>query len=277
VSAITAAGAVPRFVDVDDATLTLDPSALAGAITARTEAILPVHLYGHPCDMDPIRDIAAGHGIPVVEDCAQAHGAAYRGKACGTLGDAGAFSFYPSKNLGAYGDGGAIVVEDGGLAERLAMLRNYGQSERYVHAIKGYNSRLDELQAAILRVKLACLNRWNAARAARASAYDAALAGLPIRLPVTADWATANHHLYVIRADQRDALMAHFQLDGIGALIHYPIAVHLQPAYQDLGYRAGDFPVAERACNEVLSLPLYPEMPMAHLEMVTASFGRFFG
>ncbi len=277
VCAITATGAVPRFADVDEATLTLDPAALAEAVTERTKAILPVHLYGHPCDMDPIREIAGAHRISVIEDCAQAHGSAYRGRACGTLGDAGAFSFYPSKNLGAYGDGGAVTVGEAGLAERLGQLRNYGQSERYIHVIKGCNSRLDELQAAILRVKLKYLDTWNGARAERAAAYGEALAGLPLRLPETADWATVNHHLYVVRTDRRDALLEHLANDGIGALIHYPVAAHLQPAFRDLGYKAGDFPVAERACKEVISLPLYPEMPMAHIVTVAGSIRRFLG
>lgn len=276
VSAISAAGALPRFADVDDTTLTLDPTALKASITERTKAIVPVHLYGHPCDMDPLLEVAGEHGIPVVEDCAQAHGAAYRGKRCGTLGCAGAFSFYPSKNLGAYGDGGAVAVRDPELAERLTMLRNYGQSERYVHAIQGYNSRLDELQAAILRAKLPHLNAWNAARAARAAAYNEGLAGLPLRLPQNATWATANHHLYVIRTERRDALLSHLQADGVGALLHYPIAVHLQPAYRDLGYAPSAFPVAERACGEVLSLPLYPEMPEEHVVAVVDSVRRSF-
>ncbi|MBM3288826.1 MAG: DegT/DnrJ/EryC1/StrS family aminotransferase [Candidatus Hydrogenedentes bacterium] len=268
VCGIAATGARPAFADVCHDTLTLDPASLERAITPRTRAVVPVHLYGHPCDMEPILDVARTHDLKVVEDCAQAHGALYKGRKCGTFGDAAAFSFYPSKNLGAYGDGGAVFTRDDAAAARLRMLRNYGEESRYRSVIEGFNSRLDEMQAAILRVKLRHLDDGNAARRARALAYGQGLQRARVTLPAETEWATSNYHLYVLRSQARDAMRDHLQRAGVGTQIHYPTPLHLQPAYTHLGYGAGDFPVAERACREILSLPMYPELPMEHLEEI---------
>ncbi|HOZ45333.1 MAG TPA: DegT/DnrJ/EryC1/StrS family aminotransferase [Candidatus Hydrogenedentes bacterium] len=276
VAGIGATGATPTLVDIDAGTLTMDPARIEAAITPHTRAIVPVHLYGHPCDMDPILEMAARHGIQVIEDCAQAHGARYRGRPCGILGRAAAFSFYPSKNLGAYGDGGAVVTNDADVAERVRMLRNYGEETRYFHTMKGINSRLDELQAAILRVKLKYLDDWNAARRERAKAYRERLAGLPLTLPVQAKWATAVYHLYVVRTPERDALREYLRENEIGTQLHYPVPIHLQRAYADLGYARGDFPESEKACDEVLSLPMYPELAMEDLDRVAAAVRAFF-
>lgn len=268
VAAIEAAGARPVLVDACEDTLTLDPAQVDAAITPATRAIVPVHLYGHPCDMDPLLDLARAHGLAIVEDCAQAHGARYRNRLCGTLGTAAAFSFYPTKNLGAFGDGGAVATDDPAVADRVRMLRNYGERARYDSEIPGFNSRLDELQAAILRVKLAHLDAWNEARRARAHRYGELLEGLPLRLPVEMPWARHVYHLYVVRTEDRDALQAHLQAHGIVVHAHYPRPVHFNEAYAHLGYCPGAFPVAERACREVLSLPLYPELPMDAVEAV---------
>ena len=268
VCGIAASGARPVFADVSENTLTLDPESLRRAITPRTRAVVPVHLYGHACDMDTILDVARTHEINVVEDCAQAHGALYKGKTCGTFGDAAAFSFYPSKNLGAYGDGGAVLTHDADVAQRVRMLRNYGEESRYRSVTEGFNSRLDEIQAAILRVKLRHLDAWNAARRERADRYGSALRDCAVTLPREAEWATSNYHLFVVRSPERDALREHLQHAGVGTQIHYPTPLHLQPAYAHLGYRKGDFPVSERACNEVLSLPMYPELPMHTVEQI---------
>jgi dTDP-4-amino-4,6-dideoxygalactose transaminase len=276
IAGIVATGATPVLVDPNPETLTLDPANLESAITPRVKAIVPVHLYGNPCDMDPILKIAEAHGIPVVEDCAQAHGAEYKGKRCGGFGAAAAFSFYPSKNLGAYGDAGAITTNDPAIAERIRMLRNYGEETRYHHSVKGFNSRLDEIQAAILRVKLRHLDKWNEARRERASAYARVLASAPIILPIEAPWARHIYHLYVIRSTERDALQKHLAENGVGSLLHYPVPVHMQRAYADLGYPLGAFPNAERACNEVLSLPMYPELSIENIEIIGNCIARFF-
>lgn len=276
VAGIAATNATPVLVDVDDETLTMDPSRLQSAITDKTRAIVPVHLYGHPCDMNSILAIAKDNGIPVVEDCAQAHGARYRGAPCGSLGTAAAFSFYPSKNLGAYGDGGAVVTNDARISATVAQLRNYGESERYHHDGLGFNSRLDEIQAAILRVKLPYLERWNESRRKLAQLYIEGLAGLPLRPQVEASWATHCRHLFVIRTPDRDRIRAALEARGIRTQLHYPVPVHLQKAYESLGYRAGDFPVSERACNEVLSLPLYPELSTQSVEIVVAAIKNCF-
>jgi len=276
VSGISATGAKPVLADIDPITFTMHPASLENAISTRTRAIVPVHLYGHPCDMDEILAVARKHGLAVVEDCAQAHGAAYRGRRCGTFGNAAAFSFYPSKNLGAYGDGGAVTTNDAALAERLCMLRNYGEERRYYHTVKGYNSRLDEIQAAILRVKLKHLDEWNEARRQHAAAYQARLQGVSaILAPREAPWATHIYHLFVIRASRRDGLRSHLTQCGIGTQLHYPIPIHLQPAYAELGLGEGAFPEAERACNEVLSLPMYPELPIAAVDRVAEAIAAF--
>ncbi|HIJ74198.1 MAG TPA: DegT/DnrJ/EryC1/StrS family aminotransferase [Candidatus Hydrogenedentes bacterium] len=275
VAGIWAAGATPVLVDVDPTTLTMAPSTLDAAMTERTKAIVPVHLYGHPCDMAAIMAIAERRGGVVVEDCAQAHGARCRGVRCGAFGKAAAFSFYPSKNLGAYGDGGAVVTDDPDVAARLARLRNYGEERRYYHAVKGFNSRLDELQAAVLRVKLRHLDEWNAARRERAAAYDRLLAGTPVTTPTVAPWAEHNYHLYVVRSPHRDALQAHLDRHGVGTLLHYPVPVHFQEAYADLGCGQGAFPESERACNEVLSLPMYAELPFDAIGRVAELVAAF--
>ena len=275
VAAISAAGAIPELIDVDPDTLTMDPEQLEPAISEKTKAIVPVHLYGHPCDMDPILEIAGKHRIPVVEDCAQAHGAMYKGKSCGTFGTAASFSFYPSKNLGAYGDGGAVVTDDDELADALRKLRNYGEEERYYHSLKGVNSRLDEIQAAILRVKLKYLDDWNDQRRELADAYRSKLADLPITLPAEMPWARHNYHLFVIRSPRRDELHTYLKDRGISTLMHYPVPIHLQSAYSDLGIGEGSFPVAEKACNEVLSLPLYPELSLENIERICEALREF--
>ena len=276
ISAIGASGATPILVDAHPETLTLDPDGLAAALTANTRAIVPVHLYGHPCDMDPIMAFAAEHGIAVVEDCAQAHGARYKGRMCGTLGHLAAFSFYPSKNLGAYGDAGAVTTNDPVLDSALRQLRNYGEETRYHHVVPGFNSRLDELQAAILRVKLPHVTTWNAQRRDLGARYAEGLAGLPIHLPPRATWADSNHHLYPIRTQERDALQAFLRERGVQTLMHYPVPVHLQPAYASLGYDHGAFPVAEASCTTVLSLPLYPELDLGAQESVIQAIRSFF-
>lgn len=276
VAGIGASGARPVLVDAHPETLTIDPDLIAAAVTDRTRAIVPVHLYGHPCDMDPILAVARAHKLVVVEDCAQAHGALYKGRACGTLGDLAAFSFYPSKNLGALGDGGAVTTNDAAFSESLRRLRNYGEETRYHHTVQGFNSRLDEMQAAVLRAKLPHVDGWNAARRGLAAQYGEALEGLPVQLPPCAPWALSNAHLYPIRTARRDALQAHLQAAGIQTLMHYPIPIHLQPAYASLGFCAGDFPVSEAACASVLSLPLYPALSPAAVSEVAAAVRRFF-
>lgn len=261
--AILHAGARPVFVDVDPRTLNIDPAAVARAITPRTRALLPVHLYGHPTDMDPLLELARERSLVLVEDACQAHGARYRGRPVGTLAGEqglGALSFYPTKNLGALGDGGAILVNDSETAARLRQLRNGGQRDRYCHEIEGWNSRLDELQAALLRVGLSHLEAWTERRRALAALYDHELAGSGV-LPLGEQaYARAAFHLYVVRHPRRDALMEALRKRGIGTLIHYPIPLHLQPAFAFLGGKRGDLPVAERASDEILSLPLYPEL-----------------
>jgi len=276
ISAIGASGATPVLMDAHPETLTLDPGRLAAALTARTRAIVPVHLYGHPCDMDPIMAFAAKHDIAVVEDCAQAHGARYKGRMCGTLGHLAAFSFYPSKNLGAYGDAGAVCTNDPALDAALRKLRNYGEETRYHHVVPGFNSRLDELQAAILRVKLPHVAAWNDQRRALAARYAEGLAGLALQLPPQAAWAESNHHLYPIRTRDRDALQAFLRERGVQSLMHYPVPVHRQPAYASLGYERGAFPVAETSCATVLSLPLYPELGEASQDEVIQATRAFF-
>jgi dTDP-4-amino-4,6-dideoxygalactose transaminase len=260
VLAISYTGATPVLVDIDPRTHTLDPARVERAVTCRTKAIIPVHLYGHPADMDPILEIARQHGLAVIEDACQAHGARYKGKRVGSLGHAAAFSFYPSKNLGAYGDGGMVVTNDEHVSEFVRMARNYGQREKYHHVVRGYNRRLDTLQAAVLRVKLRHLDAWNAARRRHAQLYGELLAHRPIMLPAEADYAECVYHLYVIRVAGRNRLRCHLNDQGIAAGIHYPIPIHWQPAYRDLGYHHHRFPVTEQFAGEVLSLPMYPEL-----------------
>ena len=272
---ISHAGAKPVFVDVDPYTYTLDVTGIERAITRRTKAMLPVHLYGHPAPMDPIRQLADKHGLAVIEDACQAHGARYKGKRVGSLGHAAAFSFYPGKNLGAYGDGGMVVTSDRKVAKRLEMLRNYGQKEKYKHLFRGYNRRLDTIQAAILRVKLKYLEKWNAARRWNAKLYRKHLEGNGVVVPGEAGGAEAVWHLYVIRAEQRDALKDHLAAKGIHVGIHYPIPIHLQPAYEDLGYNRGDFPVTEAYADRILSLPMYAELTAEQIEQVSSAISEF--
>jgi dTDP-3-amino-3,4,6-trideoxy-alpha-D-glucose transaminase len=273
---ICATGAAPRLVDVSQDSLVMDPERLEAAITEHTKAIVPVHLYGHPCPMREILDLAAQHDLAVVEDCAQAHGASLEGLRCGTFGHAAAFSFYPSKNLGAYGDGGAVVTNDAAVAERLRSLRNYGQTERYYHAEPGANSRLDEIQAAILRAKLPYLDRWNQRRRILARQYSDGLQGVSMTLPREQPGAESCWHLYVIRTPKRDELQEHLKEKGIGTVLHYPVPIHMQAAFSSLGYVPGDFPVSEQACAECVSLPLYPYMPEADVEAVINAIGEYF-
>ncbi|MCC6804435.1 MAG: DegT/DnrJ/EryC1/StrS family aminotransferase [Anaerolineae bacterium] len=255
VCAVERAGASPVLVDIDPTTYTIDPAAVEAAITPRTKAILPVHLYGHPADLNALVGIAQRHKLLLVEDCAQAHGARDNGRLVGTFGDLAAFSFYPTKNLGAYGDGGAVITSDPQLAERLKRLRNYGQVRRYHHAERGMNSRLDEMQAALLRVKLQHLDAINDARREIAAAYDRSLRG--VTLPTEQPNARHVYHLYVVRHAQRDPLAEALRARGVETLVHYPIPVHLQAAYADLGYGKGSLPVTEQIAQEILSLPLY--------------------
>src|SRR6266849_8379034 len=273
--AISHTGATPVLVDVDRLTYTIDVSGIQAAITPRTKAIMPVHLYGHPCDMDPIRQIAEQYGLIVIEDACQAHGARYKGKRAGSLGHAAAFSFYPSKNLGAYGDGGIVVTNDADIAKRLEMLRNYGQKEKYQHLTQGFNRRLDTLQAAVLRVKLKYLEKWNAARRWQAELYHRLLAGTELVLPSEAVGAQSVWHLYVIRTEHRDTLREHLASRGIAAGIHYPVPIHLQPAYKNLGYKRGDFPVTEQYAQRILSLPMYAELTPELIEYVAKSILSF--
>jgi dTDP-4-amino-4,6-dideoxygalactose transaminase len=271
---IVSSGATLALADVSPRTLTIDVESVAAAITPKTRAVVPVHLYGHPCDMGPLLKLARTRGLAVVEDCAQAHGARYHGKPCGTFGDAAAFSFYPSKNLGAYGDGGAVVTRDAEVAERLRRLRNYGQADRYHHVVEGVNSRLDEMQAAILRAKLPHLDAWNAARRERALLYMELFQHFDVQIPKIG-WAEPAWHLLVIRTAEREALREHLKARDIGTEIHYPVPLHLQPCYAHLGYRAGQFPAAERACGQVLSLPLYPELSLDAVRTVAAAVEYF--
>jgi dTDP-4-amino-4,6-dideoxygalactose transaminase len=257
VCAVERAGATPVLVDIDPETFTLDPRAAAAALTPRTRALLPVHLYGHPADLDPLLALAAANDLLVIEDCAQAHGARYRGRLVGTFGHLACFSFYPTKNLGACGDGGAVLTRDPALADRLRRLRNYGQTSRYRHAERGVNSRLDELQAAILSAKLPRLDAHNDCRRRLADLYRAHLDPAAVALPQARPGVRHVYHLYVVRSPQRDALRERLRQAGVDTQVHYPTPVHLQPAYADLGYRPGSLPHTERAAREVLSLPLY--------------------
>jgi dTDP-4-amino-4,6-dideoxygalactose transaminase len=272
--AVTHCGAVTVPVDTDPDTFTLDASLLEASFTPRTKAVVPVHLYGLPADMDAILALCAAHGVAVIEDAAQAHGARLRGRRIGGHGLAAAWSFYPGKNLGAFGDAGAITTNDPDLATRLRLLRNYGSPVRYVHEVQGRNSRLDPLQAALLRVKLSHLDDWNSRRQSIASRYLDALAGTGVKLPVEPDWAQHVWHLFCIRHPRRDALNDALHSEGVDALIHYPVPPHLQAAYADLGIATGSFPVAESTAATVLSLPIGPAMTDAHVDAVIAAVRR---
>lgn len=268
VAGIEAAGAVPVLIDVDPETFTLDPACLERALTPRTQAVVPVHLYGRCADMEPILDVARTRGLKVVEDAAQAHGAEYGGRRAGTLGDAAAFSFYPTKNLGALGDAGAVVTDDREVAERARLLRNYGERERYVSVLAAGNSRLDALQAAALSAQLPHLERWNERRRELASLYREALADTGLALPTEAERGRHVYHLFVVRVPDRDAFRARLSEAGIGTLVHYPRPVHWHPAYAHLDRGDQSLAISERLCGEVVSLPLYPELTDAEAERV---------
>ena len=273
--AVTRAGAAVVPVEPDPRTGNIDPSRLAAAVTHRTRAIVPVHLHGCPAGMLAIREVAARHHLRILEDAAQAHGARHRGRRVGGLGDAGAWSFYPSKNLGALGDGGAVTTDDPRLAERLRSLRNYGSSARYVHAERGLNSRLDEIQAAVLSAKLGHLDAWNGRRSAIAAIYLEGLAGAPVGLPVVPPGDEHVWHVFAVRTARRDALAAHLRDAGIDTLIHYPVPPHLQGAYRDLGLFEGDLPIAEAIARETLSLPMGPHLAPADAERVVQAVRGF--
>ena len=269
--AVSQCGAIPVPVEPHPATFNIDVSKIEAAITPRTKVIIPVHLYGQPADMDGVLTIAKKHGLRVLEDAAQAHGASYKGRRIGSHGDAVTWSFYPGKNLGAIGDGGAVTTNDPKLAERIQVLRNYGSKQKYVNEVKGVNSRLDPLQAAILRAKLPHLDEWNNRRREIAKRYQHELAGLGFILPTVPEGTEPVWHLYVICSDDRDGLQARLNAVGITTLIHYPIPPHLQQAYADMGMKVGDYPIAEKMAREVLSIPIGPQMNNAQIEAVIAN------
>lgn len=260
VAAIRYTGATPVFVDIDPVTFTMDPQLIEGAITPRTKAILPVHLYGQAADMDPILEIARKHDLVVIEDAAQAHAAEYKGRRVGSLGDMACYSFYPGKNLGAYGEGGMVLTDNAEFARKIRMYRDWGAEQKYQHVLKGYNYRLEGIQGAVLRVKLKYLESWTEGRRAAASRYDGLLADGDFPTPVALDHNRHVYHVYAIRTSNRQALQEFLQSQEVQSNIHYPIPVHLLPAHQDLGYQKGQFPHSEKAANEVLSLPMFPEL-----------------
>ena len=258
--AVSVLGATPVFVDVDPVSYTVTAAAIERAITPRTRALIPVHLYGQAADLDPILELAKKHHLHVIEDAAQAHGAEYKRKRVGSLGSAGCFSFYPSKNLGAYGEAGAVVTNDEELAKRLRLLRDHGSTSKYAHAIVGYNFRMEEIQAAVLNVKLRHLNDWNDARRARAATYNASLSSAGLVLPEEMDYARHVYHVYAVQSQNRDDLQKRLTAAGVQTGVHYPIPIHLQPAYASLGYKGGELPVTENLAERVLSLPMFPEL-----------------
>jgi len=273
-SPIVRCGARPVFVDIDAHTLNMDPLLIEAAITSRTKAIVPVHLYGLPADMDAISGIARQHELFVVEDCAQAIGATYRGRSAGSLGHAGCLSFFPTKNLGAYGDGGMVVCNDAALAETVDMLRRQGSKKKYYAEMIGYNSRLDTLQAAVLNVKLRHLPEWNQRRRRIAQLYDERLAYLSVVTPPSEPGHV--YHQYTIRTSRRAELAVYLQSKGVGTMIYYPTALHRQPAFCNFASAAGSFPVSEQAASDVLSLPMYPELTDAQVDQVAAAIQEFF-
>ena len=274
-NAISLLGAEPVFIDIDPSTFTIDPSKIDKSVSPRTKAIIPVHLYGQAADMDAIMGVARAQKLRVIEDCAQAIGAAYRGKWVGTFGDFGCFSFYPSKNLGAFGDGGMIVTASEALAERVRSLRNYGAVKKYFSEEQGWNSRLDEIQAAILRVKLRYLDKWTAARRERALRYDVLLSNIPgLETPVVSPRGTHVFHQYTIRVPKRAQVQNSLAEAAISTSVYYPSPIHLQPIYRSLGYKPGDLKETEKAANEVLSLPIYPELTDAQMQRVARALGN---
>jgi len=275
--AISYCGAKPVYVDIDPATFNLDPKLIEKAITPKTKAVLPVHLYGQPFDVDAVAAICKKHNLPFVEDAAQAHGAKYKGKSIGTFGAVSCFSFYPAKNLGACGEGGALVTNDAALAARAKSLREHGSTVRYHHDEVGYNYRLEGIQGAVLGVKLKHLARWTHERQRVAARYAELLADTPLRLPVVTPGNESAWHLYTVRAPRRDELKKFLDENKIGNAVHYPMPLHLQKAYAQLGYKVGDFPVAEQASREVLSLPMFPELSDAQIQRVAEVVRSFFG
>lgn len=269
--AISYTGAQPVLVDIDPHTYNIDPNLLTDAISNKTKAIIPVHLYGQPADMDPVLEIARSNGLFVIEDACQAHGAKYKSKRVGGIGDAAAFSFYPAKNLGAFGDAGMVVTNNEEIADHIRVLRDVGQREKYHHEVKGYNHRLDNLQAAVLRVKLKYLDEWNTARRHHAQQYNDLFAGSQVITPSTPDYAEPVYHLYIARVEDRDGLQEHLAERKVFTGIHYPIPIHLQAAYQDLGYKHGDFPITERYANQILSLPMYAELTPEMIDLTVNS------
>jgi dTDP-4-amino-4,6-dideoxygalactose transaminase len=267
-AAIGYTGATPVFVDINPETFTMDVTQIEQAITTKTKAILPVHLYGQAADMDPILAIAARHGLVVIEDACQAHGTQYKGRPVGAIGDAGCFSFYPGKNLGAYGEGGMVVTNREDFAKSMRMLRDWGAEKKYHHVLKGYNYRMEGMQGAILRVKLRHLPAWTRARREHAAAYQELLVNSGVQTPIEAPYSTHVYHVYAVRTTDRVSLQRTLQSHGVSTGIHYPIPVHLQPAYADLGHGVGSFPESERAANEVLSLPMFPELTPTQIEQV---------
>lgn len=269
VAAVIYAGARPVLVDIDPRSFTMDPAAIEAAITPRTKAVVPVHLYGQTADMDPILDVGRRHGLVVIEDAAQAHGARYKGRAAGSLGDIGCFSFYPAKNLGACGEGGAVTTSNPEYALTIRRLRDWGQDRKYHHVLRGYNYRMEGFQGAILRVKLRHLEQWTEARRALAREYNQLLADSGVVRPIEMPWARHVYHVYTLRVEDRDSLQAALLAEGIQTAVHYAVPAHLQPAYADLGYSRGDLPQSEKAAKEVLSLPLYPEMTGDQIQIVS--------
>ena len=274
-AAVRYIGAVPVLVDVDPASRNLDVTQIEAAITPRTTAILPVHLYGQCADMDPILEIARRHDLIVVEDAAQAHGALYKGQRSGSMGHLGCFSFYPGKNLGAYGEGGAVVTDDPEYAQAIRVLRDHGQRGKYNHVVLGYNYRLEGIQGAVLRVKLRHLDEWNAARGRHAAAYRRSLKDTGVTLLQEMSYGTSVHHIFPIFTPERDALQAQLNTAGIGNGLHYPVPVHLQPAFADLGYRKGALPHSERSAAETLSLPMYPELTAEGIDEAAGAVAQF--
>jgi dTDP-4-amino-4,6-dideoxygalactose transaminase len=276
--AISWTGGTIRWVEVDSRTYNMDPHGIEAAITPSTRALLPVHLYGQAADMTPILEIARKHGLRVIEDCAQSHGAKYHGRSVGTFGDAGCFSFYPGKNLGAYGDGGAVVTDEESVADSLRLLRNHGSREKYVHAREGFCCRLDNLQAAVLMVKLPHLDDWNAARRLAAAHYDRLLRGVPGVITPHVPFGTEPvYHLYVVQIPDRDRVQAELKAGGIETGIHYPVPLHQQPAYVHLGHKSEDFPVSAGLGPRILSLPMFPEITIEQVEAVVAALQRAVG
>jgi dTDP-4-amino-4,6-dideoxygalactose transaminase len=274
--AISQVGARPVFVDVSPKTYNLDVSLIKEKMTSKTKAIVPVHLYGQPADMDPIMEMAREHDIAVIEDACQAHGATYKDRKAGSIGAAGCFSFYPGKNLGAYGEGGAVVTQDEEVAKKIRMIRDHGQAEKYFHNIEGYNGRLDAIQAGVVRIKLKRLEDWNRARRENAKCYDAFLSKVNgVTIPFEPDFARSVYHLYVILVDDRDGLQKYLADRGIATGLHYPLPLHIQKAYSYLGYKEGTFPVTENAAKKLLSLPMFPELTREQIEYVCEAIKEF--